>query len=160
LPADLQETLNAGPSDEFPSPDSEKPAYRILVAEDTDANYEIVEIFLTKAGYIVNRAVNGRFAVDGAAGADLILMDIEMPEMDGLEATRCIRENEKRLGLPSVPILALTAHAVQGSRERCFEAGCSDYLTKPIRMEELITILQTSLEPPCEKVPPCNSRTE
>ncbi|MEI6666746.1 MAG: ATP-binding protein [Acidobacteriota bacterium] len=117
----------------------------ILVAEDTDANFAVIEIFLGKAGYKVLRAVNGREAIDGARQADLILMDIEMPDVDGLEATRRIRDAERRGAQRAIPILALTAHAVQGYRERCLSAGCSGYLSKPIRKQALLEAVGAAL---------------
>lgn len=118
---------------------------RILVAEDSNATFAIVEIFLEKAGYEVIRSADGRDAVAGARGVDLILMDIEMPEMDGLEATHLIRRAEREEGRAAVPILALTAHAIQGYRERCLEAGCTGYLTKPIRRESLLETVAATL---------------
>jgi CheY-like chemotaxis protein len=107
----------------------------ILVAEDNDDNFAIVERHLTNQGYRLERAVNGLAAVSAAARKqfDLILMDVEMPEMDGLEATRLIRA-----GGSSVPIVALTAHAVMGYRERCLAVGCTGYLAKPVRKRELL----------------------
>jgi hypothetical protein len=118
----------------------------VLVAEDTEANYAVARIFLTTAGYVVMRANNGREAVEMSRAADLILMDIEMPEMDGLEATRRIRAEEKSGGLKPIPILALTGHAVQGYRERCLAAGCTAYLTKPIRKQSLVDAVRVALE--------------
>ena len=107
----------------------------ILVAEDNDDNFAIVERHLTNQGYRLERAVNGLAAVSAAARKqfDLILMDVEMPEMDGLEATRLIRA-----GGSAVPIVALTAHAVMGYRERCLAVGCTGYLAKPVRKRELL----------------------
>ncbi len=117
----------------------------VLVAEDTEANFAVARIFLTTAGFLVLRANNGREAVELAPAADLILMDIEMPEMDGLEATRRIREAERAGGSRAMPILALTGHAVQGYRERCLAAGCSAYLTKPIRKQNLVDAVRSAL---------------
>ncbi len=116
----------------------------MLVAEDTEANYAVARIFLTTAGYVVMRANNGREAVEMSRAADLILMDIEMPEMDGLEATRRIRAEEKSGGRQPIPILALTGHAVQGYRERCLAAGCTAYLTKPIRKQSLVDAVRAA----------------
>lgn len=125
--------------------DAVRPA-TVLVAEDTDANFAVLEIFLTKAGYTVTRAVNGTDAVDAATDADLILMDVEMPEIDGLEATRRIRAAERAAGRRPLPILALTAHAVQGYRERCLSAGCTGYLSKPIRKHALLDAVSAALD--------------
>ncbi len=118
----------------------------VLVAEDTEANFAVAQIFLKTAGYVVMRAKNGREAVEMAPNADLILMDIEMPEMDGLEATRRIRSQEKAEGCHPTPILALTGHAVQGYRDRCLAAGCTAYLTKPIRKQSLVDAVRVALE--------------
>jgi CheY-like chemotaxis protein len=116
------------------------PGRLILVAEDNDDNYLIVARHLTNSGYRVERAVNGVEAVAAAGRSryDLILMDIEMPEMDGLEATRQIRRMEAQAGRGGVPILALTAHAVMGYRERCLQVGCTGYLSKPVRKQGLL----------------------
>jgi len=105
----------------------------ILIAEDDDSGYYIMESLLDD--YTTSRAVDGREVLEKIREKDydLVLMDIQMPEMDGLEATRKIREKDSTL-----PIIALTAKAMKGDRERCLEAGCSDYLSKPIEPEELI----------------------
>ncbi len=110
----------------------------ILVAEDTNANFAILEIFLSKAGYRVVRALNGLEAVVAAESADLILMDIEMPEMDGLEASVRIRETERLEGRAAVPIVALTGHTADDYLQRCLDAGCTGFLTKPVRREVLL----------------------
>ncbi|MEI6245276.1 MAG: PAS domain S-box protein [Acidobacteriota bacterium] len=119
---------------------------RVLVAEDTDANFAVLEIYLTKAGYTVRRAVNGVEAVNAASDVDLILMDVEMPDIDGLEATRRIRAAEQDQRRVAVPILALTAHAVHGYRERCLSAGCTGYLSKPIRRPNLLSAVRAALD--------------
>lgn len=105
----------------------------ILIAEDDDSGYYIMKSLLDD--YTTSRAVDGREVLEKIREKDydLVLMDIQMPEMDGLEATRKIREKDSTL-----PIIALTAKAMKGDRERCLEAGCSDYLSKPIEPEELI----------------------
>jgi len=133
-------------------PGNPNAAVRILVAEDNDDNFAIVERHLSRAGYMVDRAVNGRIACENAASNryNLILMDVEMPEMDGLDATRRIRSQETSMSRPPVPILALTAHAVQGYRERCLQAGCTSYLAKPVRkpalLEAVSAVLRQSVE--------------
>jgi signal transduction histidine kinase/CheY-like chemotaxis protein len=110
---------------------------RILLAEDNKVNQMLAVRLLEKLGHHVTVAPDGRCAVElHAAGSfDLILMDVQMPEMDGLEASRLIREREG--GTRYTPIIALTAHAMSGDRERCLQAGMDDYVTKPIRPEEL-----------------------
>jgi CheY-like chemotaxis protein len=119
------------------------------VAEDNDANFAIIERHLTNAGYLVDRAANGRLAVEAARQVryDLVLMDVEMAEMDGLTATMGIRGEEALRNLPPVPIVALTAHAVQGYRERCLAAGCSGYLAKPVRKPMLLEAVAALVKP-------------
>lgn len=101
---------------------------KILVAEDTESNFLLLSIILRKE-YIVLRAHNGREAVDicAAEQPDMVLMDIKMPVMDGLEATRLIREKDE-----AVPVIALTANAYDSDRDKAFQAGCNDYMAKPI----------------------------
>lgn len=120
---------------------------RILVAEDHDSNYAILERLLTRSGYSVERAENGRLAVEAAVHQRyaLILMDLEMPEMDGLEATRRIRLNELHADRSQTPIVAITAHALQGYREQCLQSGCTGYLAKPVRKDVLLATVATAL---------------
>jgi len=119
-----------------------KHSVRILLAEDNPVNQKLAKIMLTKAGYQVEIANNGKEAVDKLTGSpedfDLIFMDIQMPEMDGLEASELIREK----GLATIPIVAMTAHAMKGDRERCLEAGMNDYITKPIKREIVFEVLE------------------
>jgi len=119
---------------------------KVLVAEDNQINFELLEILLVSTGFQVSRANHGGEAVAAAGGADLILMDIEMPEIDGLEATRRIRTLEQHEGRARVPIIALTAHALKGFKEVCMEAGCSGYLTKPIRMDALLAEIKATFD--------------
>ena len=117
---------------------------RILVAEDNLVNQRLVVRLLEKRGHRVALAATGQEAVEALNKGtfDLVLMDVQMPEMDGLEATQIIREKEKKTGKHQ-PIIALTAHAMSGDRDRCIAAGTDGYLTKPIRTEELDQILQS-----------------
>lgn len=116
----------------------EKPL-RILVAEDNQVNQLLARTYLEKLGHEVELADNGQIAFDLSAANkyDLILMDVQMPEVSGFMATHMIREREAKQGEQKIPIIALTAHAMKGDRERCLEQGMDDYLTKPILLPEL-----------------------
>jgi PAS domain S-box-containing protein len=118
------------------------PSLRILLAEDNVINRAVATGILVKRGHSVVHAVNGRDAVRAAATHefDLIFMDVQMPEMDGLEATRCIREMERTTGRHT-PIAAMTAHAMTGDRDRCLAAGMDDYISKPLQKAELLALL-------------------
>jgi PAS domain S-box-containing protein len=115
---------------------------RVLVAEDNAVNQKLVARLLEKRGHNVKVVANGREALEALDQAtyDLVLMDMQMPEMDGFEATGELRKREKQTGLHT-PIVALTAHAMKGDRERCLEAGMDGYLSKPIRAQELDDLL-------------------
>jgi PAS domain S-box-containing protein len=134
---------------------------RILLAEDSLVNQKLVIAMLKRQGHHVVPACNGKEAVAAyhAEPFDAVLMDIQMPEMDGLEATAAIRVAEKQSG-NHVPIVAMTAHAMQGDRERCLQAGMDEYLSKPIRGRKLFETLETVVgdsliqEPPPEEYPP------
>ncbi len=115
----------------------------ILVAEDTPVNQKVVEQILRKRGHNVILANNGREALDlyYENDFDLILMDMQMPTMDGLQATKAIRNIEDP-DEPLIPIIALTAHTMKGDRERCIDAGASDYLSKPVDAEALLDMIE------------------
>jgi PAS domain S-box-containing protein len=114
---------------------------RILVAEDNDVNQQLMQLLLEKLGYRADLAANGLEALEALERQryDLVLMDVEMPEMDGLEATREIHRRWPRHDRPR--IVAVTANAMKGERELGIEAGMDDYVSKPIRLEELATAL-------------------
>jgi len=116
---------------------------RILLAEDSLANRKLALGLLSRWGHEVTMATTGREALDAMAQAtfDVVLMDVQMPEMDGLSATRQIRLKEHQQHLPRVPIIAMTAHAMKGDRERCLEAGMDDYVSKPLRPFDLASVL-------------------
>ncbi|MDQ7051628.1 MAG: response regulator [candidate division KSB1 bacterium] len=111
---------------------------RILLAEDNAVNQKLAKRLLEKHGYEVEVAENGKKAVElwRSKPFDLILMDVQMPEMGGIEATKIIRSQEKQRG-GHIPIIALTAHAMKGDEEKCLRAGMDGYATKPIRKDEL-----------------------
>lgn len=120
---------------------------RVLLAEDNLINQTVAVHQLERMGFEIETAVNGLQAVSIALEKqfDLILMDVQMPEMDGLAATRAIREGLSPVDRPV--ILAMTAHAMQGDRERCIEAGMDDYISKPVRPQELLEKLAEWLAP-------------
>ncbi len=135
-----------------PDPDSKAssqqlPALRILVAEDNIVNQKLARRLLEKNGFKADVVANGLEAVDAVRriGYDFILMDVQMPEMDGLEATKQIRIKETETG-KHIPIIALTANAMKGDRDRCLEAGMDDYLTKPIKVDELLAMINKSCQ--------------
>lgn len=113
---------------------------RILYVEDNFQNKRLVRKILTAKGYEVLEADNGEAGVSMALeeGPDLILMDISIPGIDGIEATRQIKENPQT---KSIPIVALTANAMRGDRERFLAAGCDDYLPKPISTPDLLRVI-------------------
>jgi two-component system sensor histidine kinase/response regulator len=113
---------------------------RVLLAEDSVPNQKLAIGLLSKWGYSTTVAINGQEAVDRALGDgkfDLILMDVQMPELDGFEATNRIRRAEEAQCRRRTPIIAMTAHAMKGDRERCLEAGMDGYISKPVRAPEL-----------------------
>ena len=124
-------------------PEDKKESLRILVAEDNLINQKLAKYMLSNLGHEVTLAANGKEAVESSQNSqfDFILMDVQMPVMDGLEATRAIREREKQSYL-HIPIIALTAHAMKGDRERCLEAGMDDYISKPINYSELMEAIK------------------
>ncbi|NTW69579.1 MAG: response regulator [Chlorobiaceae bacterium] len=113
---------------------------RLLLAEDTSINQKVVTGILGKSGYHIDVVVNGAEAVRALETTeyDLVIMDLQMPEMDGLEATRIIRNPDSSVLNHQIPVIALTAHTMQGDREICMHAGMSDYVSKPINPSLLI----------------------
>lgn len=114
---------------------------KILLVEDDEANYDMLSRRLIRRGYEVVMAHDGVNGVKMAQSAkpDLILMDMNLPEMDGWTATRTIRQIPE---IKDVPIIALTAHAISGDRERCIEAGCNDYDSKPVDFPRLLSRIE------------------
>ncbi len=126
-----------------PQEKTSHPSIRILLAEDNPVNRKLAITVLTKSGFTVEPAVNGKQALAALEkkSYDVILMDVQMPEMDGFEATAAIRTSGKPYA--TTPILAMTAHAMQGDREKCLKAGMDDYLTKPIQPKALIRAINS-----------------
>jgi CheY-like chemotaxis protein len=123
-------------------PMSPLPPLRILLVEDNPINQKVACCMLQKNGHTVVTANNGREALVTLASCefDAVLMDVQMPEMDGLEATAAIRAGEQGTSR-HVPILALTAHALIGDRERCLRAGMDGYIAKPVQSAQLMQAL-------------------
>ncbi|NQT16376.1 MAG: response regulator, partial [Planctomycetes bacterium] len=142
--AEAPEALTADPSDRLPP-------LEILLAEDSLVNQKLVVGLLQKHGHTVVAVNDGREAIAALRSQDfdLVLMDVQMPEMDGFEATTVIRAKEKRHG-GHVPIIAMTAHAMKGDRERCLEAGMDEYVAKPIRAKEVFEAIEAVLTAPEE----------
>ena len=110
---------------------------RILLVEDNEMNRDMLSRRLARKGFEVEMAVDGKQGVEMAlkGGYDLILMDMSLPEIDGWEATRRVREAPETR---TIPIIALTAHAMSGDREKAMAAGCNDYDTKPVELDRLL----------------------
>jgi two-component system sensor histidine kinase/response regulator len=125
---------------------------KILLAEDNRVNQLLVVRLLQARGHQVVVVGDGRAALDAIdkQSFDLILMDIQMPEMDGLEATRILRERE-RTGLRVPPIIAMTAHAMKGDRDKCIEAGMTGYISKPIQPEQLFEHMEEVMAQAAER---------
>ena len=115
---------------------------RILLAEDNPMNQKLAVALLKRAGYLIDAVENGRLAVEAInrRAYDLVLMDVQMPEMDGFEATRAIRKKQDER--KDTPIVAMTAHAMKGVREKCLQAGMDDYVAKPIEPQELLGTIE------------------
>ena len=118
---------------------------KILIVEDNEENRDSLSRRLSRRGFTIVTAANGRIGVEVAKAQvpDLVLMDMNMPEMDGWEATRQIKATAQ---LARVPIIALTAHAMSGDRDRAIEAGCTDNHPKPIEFEKLIVQMGSLLQ--------------
>ena len=147
----LYETIAAATGRGEAAPAARKPASRpqnagagrLLLVEDNPVNQKVAVVTLQRMGFEVEVAGNGRQAVEAVAASafDLVLMDCQMPEMDGFEATRLIRAQEDAEGRPHLPIVALTANASEDDRRTCIDAGMDDYVAKPFRQEALREVL-------------------
>ena len=119
---------------------------KILLVEDNEMNRDMLSRRLVKRGFEVVTAVDGQEGVDlaGSAGPDVILLDMSLPVMDGWEAARTLKADD---ATSSIPIIALTAHALAGDREKALEAGCDDYDSKPVDFKRLLGKIDDILTP-------------
>jgi len=124
------------------------PSAHILLVDDNEDNRNLLSLYLQNTPFTYETVTNGKEAVEifKTSAFDLICMDIEMPLMDGYEASRLIRQWEQDHELPAIPIVALTAHAFIRFRKKCIKAGCSDYLTKPVRRDTFLNTIATHLQ--------------
>jgi len=134
---------------------------RILVADDNITNQQVAVGILQKLGLRAEVAANGAEAIEALETIpyDLVLMDAQMPVLDGLEATRQIRDPQSRVLNRQVPIIAMTAHALQGDRETCLQAGMNDYVSKPVEVSALVAALGKWLKPKGEARQPLTGGT-
>jgi len=132
----------AGKKENPPLAGTPTQSIRILLAEDNPVNRKLATYLFTKGGHEVRAVNNGVKAVNVFTAApddfDIVFMDVQMPEMDGIEATRTIRAR----GFEKIPIIAMTAHALKGDREECLQAGMNDYISKPIRREAVFAMVK------------------
>lgn len=119
-------------------------AKRILLVEDNIVNQKLAKKMIEKFGFKVDAVANGKEAVESLENFkyDIVFMDVQMPEMDGFEATKIIRSNDSNVKNHEIPIIAMTAHAMKGDREKCIRAGMNDYTPKPIKPDELIKVIE------------------
>jgi two-component system, sensor histidine kinase and response regulator len=129
---------------------------RILLVEDNATNQQVALGILGKLGFAADTAANGREAIRAmeTVSYDIVLMDVQMPVMDGFEATRAVRAGETKVLNPETPIIAMTAHAMKGDRERCLAAGMNDYISKPILPQALLDALEKWMKSGRETPPP------
>jgi signal transduction histidine kinase/DNA-binding response OmpR family regulator len=139
-------TAADGVPDQPLSPERSLPPLRVLLAEDSLVNQKLATALLEKEGHTVTVVGNGREAVDAfqSRDFDIVLMDVQMPEMDGFEATVAIRSKQQKPG-HRVPIIAMTAHALKGDRDRCLEAGMDEYVAKPIKARQLFDAIAATI---------------
>jgi two-component system sensor histidine kinase/response regulator len=129
------------------APVSDQHSLRLLLAEDNPVNQRVAVYLLQKAGYTVTAVSNGKQALTALAqeSFDAILMDVQMPQMDGFEATKAIRAREAGTDR-HIPIIAMTAHAMSGDRERCLQAGMDDYVSKPMQIKDLLRAFDSAFQ--------------
>ncbi|HRD28897.1 MAG TPA: ATP-binding protein [Caulobacter sp.] len=154
LPCRVGEAVVAAPGSGPVDPDADRPAARILVAEDNPSNQRVIELFLRPLGAEVTLVADGRQALEAldSASFDLVLMDMQMPVMDGLEATRRLRAGGGRNA--AVPVLALTANVMESHRKACAEAGMNGHIAKPIDARLLLTAVLSAFDAPAAATAP------
>ena len=148
-PPDVAETKTTEAGDSSrPTPSTVGRRLRILLAEDNEINQKVATYLLENRGHSVKVAENGLVALSclEVEHFDLVVMDVQMPEMSGFDATAAIRERESKTGT-HIPIIAMTAHAMKGDRERCLAAGMDAYVPKPIQPAELFRIIDSLISP-------------
>jgi CheY-like chemotaxis protein len=133
----------------------------ILLAEDNVVNQKVATALLHRRGHQVMVVSNGKEALEALCHEtfDLVLMDVQMPEMGGLKAVECLRAHERQSG-QHIPVIAMTAHAMQGDRERCLTAGMDDYLSKPIQPQTLFSAIEGAMRLPSKTMRPSRNRPE
>jgi CheY-like chemotaxis protein len=138
------------PSPDHPSPPQHPPPRRILLVEDNELNRDMLSRRLERKGFEVLLALDGREAIEQARARspDLILMDMRLPDVDGWSATRALKEDG---ATKRIPVIALTAHAMDRDRDAALAAGCDDFDTKPVELERLLGKIRTLLARPVEK---------
>jgi CheY-like chemotaxis protein len=121
---------------------------RILLAEDNVVNRKLAMRLLTNYGFLADQVVNGEEAIKALASEayDLVLMDVQMPNMDGIEATKIIRDPNSKVLNHKIPIIAMTAHAMKGDRELCLKAGMDDYVSKPVEPDLMFAAIERQLQ--------------
>jgi CheY-like chemotaxis protein len=150
LRPDLQSDGAQKPAEEIFKKSSR--SVRVLLAEDNEINQKVALEFLKMRGHQVRIVNNGKEALEalGVETFEIILMDVQMPVMDGFQATATIREQERSTGR-HIPIIAMTGYAMKGDRQRCLDAGMDAYISKPIRSQELFEIVESFTTAPKEK---------
>ncbi len=130
-------------TDEAHLPQKNNNDLQILLVEDDTFNQEVARAMLIKLGFNADVVANGKEAIKalGTVPYDLVFMDVQMPEMDGIEATRLIRDTSSAVLDHKIPIIAMTAHAIEGERERFISAGMDDYVSKPVTLKKLSELM-------------------